>query len=174
MQTNKFLLNTDFALNSNGYLDVLRNRMTCFVTTAGAITAINALDTAIIAERNNVHTLIGDGITDVAVVSVTHGTEDGTKLRWIAKEFIDCIEGNTIFGTSVDTDLTIGWGSILSPAPARIQNVINPQSMQPTFFGGGFVNSNTQAVYGYTANTRTLRATTIAAAYALYAAVASL
>ena len=172
MKTTKFLKNTDFSLNEGGYLDVLRNRMTCFVTTAGAITAINALDTAIIAERNNVHTLLGDGITDVAVTSVTHGTEDGGKLRYFAKGFIDAIEANVKFPGCVDTDPTIGWGSILSPAPTPIPNVAQPKSQTPETFKS-FVN-DIGTPYGYTANTRTLRATTIAAAYALYAAVASL
>lgn len=174
MQTTQALNNSDFSLNSNGYLDVLRNRMTPFALTAGALAAINTLDVAIIAERNYIHSaaILNDGITDVTVVSVTHGADDGPKLRYIAKGLIDAIEANIMFPGNVDQDQTILWGSILSPAPAPIKNTPNPKAQKAQTFKS-YVTP-TMGTPGYTASTRTLRLAVIDAAYALYAAVAAL
>lgn len=174
MRTDQFLSNTDFALNSRGLLDVLRQSAAYFSNNAGATAAINALDVCIIAERNNVHTLLNDGITDVTVVSVVNGTgNDGGKLRYIAKGLIDAIEANIRFPGTVDQDPTIVWGTIAS-AGIPLQNLPNPVSQTPQTFKNGFVNAATSATYGYTATTRTTRAATIAAAYALYAVVSAL
>lgn len=171
MTTAEFLNNTDFTLNGGGYLDIIRNRVPYWLATAGGITALNALDAAIVAERNNVHTLTSDGITDSAVVSVSAGADDGGKLRWIAKELIDCIEASVPFATGVEVDQTIQWKVTATGAP--LANLSAPKKTDPKLFKS-FVYLPTMTTYGYTATTRTTRAATIAAAYAFYAAVSAL
>lgn len=173
MRSDKFLNNTDFGLNSRGYLDVLRQSAAYFSNDAGATAAINTLDVALIAERNNLHTLLVDGLTDVTVVSVVNATgNNGARLRYIAKGIIDAMEANIRFPGNVDTDQTIAWGTIGSLG-LPLQNAPNPTSQTPTTFKAGFVTP-TGTTYGYTTATRTTRATSIAAAYALYNAVAAL
>jgi len=171
MKTSDYLNNSDFTLNAGGYLDIIRNRVPYFLLTAGGITALNALDTAIIAERNNVHTLIGDGITDVAIVSISAGADNGGKLRYIAKELIDAIEACVPFGTGVDVDQTVAWKVAATGAP--LPGLTYPPILRPDTFKS-FVNPQSLTPYGYTANTRTTRGATIAAAYAFYAAVSAL
>jgi hypothetical protein len=172
MTTSNFLQNTDFTLNAGGYLDILRNRMALYVNNGAAVTALNALDTAIIAERNNVHTLLADGIVDVAVVSTAAAANDGGKLRWIAKNLIDTIEASVPFSTGVEVDQTAQWVATTTSV-SSLANLTSPTKQPPTLFKS-FVNPQSLTPYGYTANTRTMRATTIAAAYALYATVAAL
>lgn len=174
MRSDKFLKNTDLALNSRGYLDVLRQSAAYFSNDAGATAAINTLDVALIAERNNLHTLLVDGITDVTVVSVVNATGDnGARLRYIAKGLIDAMEANIAFPGNVDLDQSIAWGTIASLG-LPLQNLPDPVSQTPTTFKAGFVNAATGTTYGYTTATRTTRAASIAAAYALYNAVAAL
>jgi len=173
MTTSNFLQNTDFTLNAGGYLDILRNRMALYSNNAPATAALNVLDVAIIAERNNVHTLLVDGIVDVTVVSVVNGTaNDGGKLRWICKNLIDAIEASVPFSTGVEIDQTAQWVATTTSV-SSLANLTSPTKQPPTLFKS-FVNPQSLTPYGYTANTRTMRATTIAAAYALYAIVATL
>jgi hypothetical protein len=163
MQTSRFLAITDFGLRSGGSIDILVNRLQPYCHTAGAVTATNTLIAAITSERNNVHTLLADGVTEVAPTISAAAADDGGKLRLIVKELIDCMESNVRFGTGLVLDNTIAWLAIPQPN--------NPQYVEPQLFRS-FVNGST--AYTYTANTRTRRAASIAAAYALYAAVASL
>lgn len=168
MQTTEFLYNTDLAQNSNGYVDVLYYRMAPYANTAGVVAGINTLMTAIVSERNNVHTLLADGVTDVAPTAVANGSaDDKGKMLFICKQMIDCIEASVCWEHGMDTDPTIGWLSI-SPVPAPA-----PVGYLPKQFRS-FVNPITSARYGYTANTRTRRLATIDAAYALYALVNAL
>jgi len=171
MKTSDYLNNSDFTLNAGGYLDIIRNRVPYFLATAGGITALNTLDAAIVAERNNVHTLLADGIVEVAVVSVTAGADDGGKLRYIAKELIDTIEACVPFGTGVDTEQTVAWMVAATAAP--LAGLTYPPILRPDTFKS-FVNPQSLTPYGYTAATRTTRGAVIAAAYAFYQAVSAL
>lgn len=163
MQTAKFLANTDFSNKSGGYIDILTKRFQPYVLNGAAVTACNTLITAITSERNNVHTLLNDGVTETAPTIVAAAANDGGKLRLIVKELIDCMESNVRFGTGLPKDATITW--------LALPQFNGPQYTEPELFRS--FNSGSTA-YGYTANTRTRRAASIAAAYALYAAVASL
>lgn len=163
MQTSDFLNITDFSTGSDGFQDILKNRFQPYVNTAGAVTACNTLLAAITSERNNVHTLLGDGVTEVAPTIAAAAADDGNKLRYITEELINCIEGCSKFGQGLVFNATISWLGLTQPN--------NPQQVSPKLFRS-FANGST--AYGYTANTRTRRAATIAAAYALYTAVASL
>lgn len=163
MQTAKFLANTDFSNKSGGYIDILVKRFQPYCLNGAAVTACNTLIAAITSERNNVHTLLNDGVTEVAPTIVAAAANDGGKLRLIVKELIDCMESNARFGTGLVKDNTIAW--------LALPQFNGPQYAELELFRS-FSNGST--AFDYTANTRTRRLASLDAAYALYAAVAAL
>ena len=170
IKAKQYLSNTAFTQNSNGLIDVIRYRFQPYVNTAGAVTAANNLIEAIRDERNNVHTLLNDGITDGAMTIVAAGADDGGKLRYITQELITSLLSDNEWGTGLVTDQTKVWLSISG----------NKEVQPKTPLFNGFCDyvgeDNTLLLDDVTKRTTAfgLRAITIAAAFALWVEVDAL
>jgi hypothetical protein len=156
MQAKQYLKNSDLVLGSKGYVDVLAHELNLTLLDAGAVVLNNALIVAIIAERNNVHTELGDGITDVAPVTVAVAADAGGRARYIVRELIQCMEGNVPYGVSLIRDESI--------TPATAAPTDTPILL------GDYVDGTTTLIADVAARTvfMDLRAASIAAAYALW------
>lgn len=166
MQAKKYLSNSNFVLGSKGYMDILGHELNTYLNTAGAVTANNALIAAITAERNNVHALLSDGITDATIVTVAAAADAGGKARYIVRIIIENIEGNVPYGVGLIRD-----ESVTTPP----SSVTAAPTDEPILLGD-YVDGTNTIVANVAARTvfLDLRATTLAAAYALWDAVAPL
>lgn len=171
MQASQFLAISDYAASSNGWQDVIRTRFQPYVLTAGAVTAANAVLTAITSERNNIHTLLADGVVEVAPTIVAATADDGVKLRYIASELMTSTMAITSFGVGNTVDQSIVWYNA-----ANNTNKVATINYRELFPLQNYLNNTTQLIT--TAAQRTtmfnLRSATIAACAALFDAVDTL
>jgi hypothetical protein len=170
MKAEKFLAITSYVENSGGFMDIIINRFQPYVLTGAAVTAANAVLTAMTNERNNVHTLLADGIVEVAPTIAAATANDGVKLRYITKELMECYEGNVKFGSGLNVDDTIDWLGIAGPNNG-------PQGNDATLeLTRDFVSGITPLIATNVQRTTAsnLRAATIAANRALWDAVDTL
>jgi hypothetical protein len=170
IKAKKYLSNSAFTQNSNGYIDIIRYRVQPYLNDATGVTAFNALIEAIRDERNNIHTLLNDGITDGAMTIVAGTSDDGGKLRYITQELITCILSDNEWGTGLVTDQTKIW--------LNITGVKEVEPKTPLFNGfGDFVGEDNTLLLDSVGDRTTafdLRAITIAAAFACWDAIDSL
>lgn len=162
MQAKEYLKNSDLEEGSRGYIDMLVYLGENYVNTGSAITAIEAAVDALISERNNVHTELADGITDVAPTITPAAADAGGKARYIVRTLIQNYEGNAPYG----------MGLIRDESEAVIAE---PPIGQPQFMND-FVDGQTTLIANVTARTTMLdlRADVLATLYAVWDEVAVL
>lgn len=162
MQAKEYLKNSDLVEGSRGYIDMLVYLGENYVSTASSITAIEAAVTALIAERNNVHTELADGITDAAPVITPAAADAGGKARYIVRTLIQNYEGNVPYGTGLIRDES---ENVIAEPPVAYPQLMND-----------FVNVQDTLIADVTARTTMLdlRADVLAALYAVWDEVAVL
>lgn len=169
MQAKQILKITAMTQNSGGIGDVIRYRFQPYVLTGAAVTAANNLLSSLTAWRNNIHTELNDGITEIAPTIVAATANDGEKLRYIAREVITAIEGNAMFGVGLVTDATKGYTTPPVPGTREV-------SYADLGIYGDLVDGETTLFANMAARSAdlALRADVIAKAYALWDAVDTL
>lgn len=109
MQAQDYLAISAKDANTNGWIDIVRTQFQPYCNTAGAVTAANNFIAAVIAERNNIHTLLNDGITEVAPTIAAAAADDGGKMRYIVQGLIGAVMATTSYPVGVDQSNSAIW-----------------------------------------------------------------